>query len=463
MTEVYNSTATMAWPGQPETDFNAHVPMWEALQLPVGPEYARGKGLAQMLREQIEADANSNNNNSGGKSGDEGGDSAGHRADVQRQQQQQKGFIETMKAPTKKTTPRVVDWENFDFSGVGAAKDESPSHPPPTSASKPPQDELDKFFDSFGMSGSKASNSEGFLSVDGPGYNIDGDEDGETDSEVEEKQSLSSGFGLSRSVGGGGGGMAESVNYDDLSSEENASRRRALFQRTAVNGISSPDQVEPRFTTPANYLDQEEFKDHVGVEVWSNYRNQGFEEVDDVVWDDDVYTAQALRHLIAVTDEYLDDHSAAVEAHDEQKHWGRAMRNAFLGEDNQLEPIPEYLTPDKNRGIVYSDEIIEMKGKISLLPLQEEPEVEYKDDVFTHNKEFEVANKIGTIRVQYDWQPRTDLEHVIEEHKLPALQPVIDYINHAGKLVSTKVSTIPTRNSNLTDSQINHLRMYVPA
>lgn len=170
------------------------------------------------------------------------------------------------------------------------------------------------------------------------------------------------------------------------------------------------------------------------------FQNKGFEEVDDEVWDDDVYTAQALRHLIAVTDEYLDDHRAAVTAHDEQKHWGRALRNALLGEDQQREPIPKYLTPDIDRGIVYSDEIVEMKGKISLLPKQEEPEVEYKDDVFTHNKDFEVMNKIGTIRVQYDWQPRQDLQHEIEEHKLPALQPLVDYINHAGKLVSTKVS-----------------------
>ena len=33
-----------------------------------------------------------------------------------------------------------------------------------------------------------------------------------------------------------------------------------------------------------------------------------------------------------------------------------------------LEPIPLYLTPDINRGIKYSDEFIEMKGKVTLHP-----------------------------------------------------------------------------------------------
>lgn len=370
MTEIYNSTATMAWPGQPETDFNAVRPMWEELQLPIGPQYARGKGLLDTLREQIEADNA-----------------------LQRSEQypdEQHDSAETS-MPIKVHNKEEVDWANFDFSSTD---DRVVSTTPNLPGSG---DDLDMFFETFSTAGAGSA-----------------------------ADSTSA------------GAVAE-PNYDDLSSAENSARRRALFQSTAVNGISSPGLVEPPFSTPEEYLTQEEFKDHVGFEVWSTYNNKGFEEVDDVMWDDDVYTAQALKHLIAVTDEYLDDHKAAVVAHDEQKHWGRVMRNAFLGENVTQEPIPKYLTPDADRGIPYSDEIIEMKGKISLLPLQDEPEVEYKDDVFTHNKEFEVMNKIGTIRVQYDWQPRTDLEHVIEEHKLPALQPLIDYINHAGKLVSTKV------------------------
>ena len=46
---------------------------------------------------------------------------------------------------------------------------------------------------------------------------------------------------------------------------------------------------------------------------------------------------------------------------------------------------------------------------------------------------------LGTCRDQYDWLPRTDLEHEVEMEKVPFLQPVIDFVNFAGELVSTKV------------------------
>ena len=45
----------------------------------------------------------------------------------------------------------------------------------------------------------------------------------------------------------------------------------------------------------------------------------------------------------------------------------------------------------------------------------------------------------GTCRDQYDWLPHTDLVHEVEMEKVPFLQPVIDFVNFAGELVSTKV------------------------
>ena len=54
--------------------------------------------------------------------------------------------------------------------------------------------------------------------------------------------------------------------------------------------------------------------------------------------------------------------------------------------------------------------------------------------------EFETMNKIGTIRDQYEWQPTSDpSEWAIEEEKLSKVQPLVDFINHAGELKSTKV------------------------
>ena len=49
-------------------------------------------------------------------------------------------------------------------------------------------------------------------------------------------------------------------------------------------------------------------------------------------------------------------------------------------------------------------------------------------------------NKIGTIRDQYEWQPKSDGSNwLIESEKMPKIQPLVDFINHAGELKSTKV------------------------
>jgi len=51
------------------------------------------------------------------------------------------------------------------------------------------------------------------------------------------------------------------------------------------------------------------------------------------------------------------------------KHWKRLLINKFLNHSSSLiEPIPLYLTPDINRGVKYSNEFIEMKGKVTLHP-----------------------------------------------------------------------------------------------
>ena len=59
MSETYLSTGTMAWPGEPETDFNIKVPVWEQLNLPFGPQHSEGLGmqLPPSLRAEREAEA----------------------------------------------------------------------------------------------------------------------------------------------------------------------------------------------------------------------------------------------------------------------------------------------------------------------------------------------------------------------------------------------------------------------
>ena len=52
--------------------------------------------------------------------------------------------------------------------------------------------------------------------------------------------------------------------------------------------------------------------------MWSNSDPALFEDVDDQLWDEDIYLAQSLHHLSAVTDEYLTDHAALSDASDER-------------------------------------------------------------------------------------------------------------------------------------------------
>ena len=62
------------------------------------------------------------------------------------------------------------------------------------------------------------------------------------------------------------------------------------------------------------------------------------------------------------SDLYLTDHQGKSAQNDERKYWERKMNKILGGEENcDIEDIPSYLTPDADRGVTYSDEIIEMK------------------------------------------------------------------------------------------------------
>ena len=69
--------------------------------------------------------------------------------------------------------------------------------------------------------------------------------------------------------------------------------------------------------------------------------------------------------------------------------------------------------------------------------------IKHKSQIILKNSEFETMNKIGTIRDQYEWQPKGNKDDwLIEEEKMSKVQPLVDFINHAGELKSTKVGKI---------------------
>jgi len=119
------------------------------------------------------------------------------------------------------------------------------------------------------------------------------------------------------------------------------------------------------FVTPKEWLSKPQYKDYVGFEEWSKY---DYVARDAYMYEDDLYMAVTMRHVLEVTDEYLHDHYEQTEAKHEFTFWQRFIERRLWGEDVSVEgmkdPIPPHMTPDIDRGITYSDEIIEMKGEV---------------------------------------------------------------------------------------------------
>jgi hypothetical protein len=187
------------------------------------------------------------------------------------------------------------------------------------------------------------------------------------------------------------------------------------------------------WVTPQSWLDDPAFAEHVGYKEWSTY---AFKALDDEWHPADEYHKQTLEYMLLLTDEYLEDHAEVVEEKNKEKHLNRYLLSFLKNETFTNESIPTYLTPELHRGVAYSDELIEMKGKLSLHPAFSD---DFTQESFVHSETNVMMNKVGTIREQYDWLPRADLEHLIEPEKLEKIAPILRFVNFAADLQSTKV------------------------
>lgn len=192
------------------------------------------------------------------------------------------------------------------------------------------------------------------------------------------------------------------------------------------------------FRTPPEWLSNQEFANHVGFDEWSQYSPEAF---DDSSWQwEDLATVLSTEHLLKITDLYLQDHKELKHKADMRKYWTRLLNAKLSGQNITKEPIPLYLTPDIDRGVTYSDELIEMKSKLVLQTYQPPPRIMFANDSFTPNEELETLNRIGTIRDQYDWSPSVLPEECQIDDSIEAkIAPVLRFINHAAELKSTKV------------------------
>ena len=184
------------------------------------------------------------------------------------------------------------------------------------------------------------------------------------------------------------------------------------------------------------------FQGYVGYDVWGKYGDEDYDDKDNSVWEDDIIAQRTAETLMNATDLYLCDHLKVMKDVEESKYHSKYLRCSVSGNWSTFnDSLPQFLTPDKHHGIKYTDEIIEMKGKKSLLPEYEDNAIAYANDSFTYNTEIEATCEIGTIRDQYDWRPQGDKsEWEIDPDVVTKITPLLNYIGEVAVLRSTKVS-----------------------
>ena len=382
MSQTYLDCGTMAWPGEEETDYNVITPVWKFLNLPFSPA-----GILRAM-EELSQERNS-------------GDFEALSSDL--------GII-------------VSDSEK---SAAGLALATTPV--------------------------GSASGSGSFAAVNDRG-NVEWTQD--TDSSLggdnRNHDALDVDKFFSQIQGAGGGGM------DDEDFDEDEGVPREITSPLEPTETNPQLTRKPKWVTPAAWADDNpEFSDHVDFEVWSKYLWGGADAdanamqkewylADDSVWVDDLVVANSVKQLLEVTEDTLTDHTELVEAVDDLKMWRRMLGFKFSGgadgDEDEIEPIPAYLTPDKEEGVTYSDELIEMKGRVTLAADLAPPAELFADDRFEHNEEFTTINKVGTIREQYDWKvsSRDSKDCEFDEAIIAKIGPVLDYVNHGAELVSTR-------------------------
>lgn len=388
MSENYLATGTMALPDQPETDYNSQVPLWEQLDLPYGPEYLiHNDGL------QVPATEVSKLYIKKEESKEE---------TLKRLIERSKTLPISLEKYTKKTAKNFKKFvDDIDQEIIENFKKEVP---------------LQMTFDESVTEPTATDNSGDALEIDDFFNQVNSKNDIDEEELAEEQEDVS----------------------DDVKATREYSDSAIEYQENAPLPRLDKSKSTTRWKTPQEWLDDPKFRNHVGYEVWSNYDDAAFEEADDQWWDEDVFLAQSVLHINAVTDMYLADHTKLTEGNDERKYWNRLVTSKLTNSNMASEPIPSFLMPDKDRGVEYTDEVIEMKGKLSLQARQELPEIEYASDSFTHNEELIMLNKIGTVREQYDWAP-TDADYAIEEDKVLKILPLLSFANHIAELLSIKV------------------------
>lgn len=397
MSDTYRMTDVMALPDDPLVDYTIKTAIWDRLQLPLTPKKIASAVLGS-------------------------GDLGGLPLPELDQEEEEDAAAAAAAAAQRAMDSAPPDWSTFDFASMDALPETFDDVDDPdgerkllgsatatrTATLEPPSTgeiDVDKFFDNI---------------ADGTALDLLDGVSSATSARAKTAEELEDEYDFQD-------------DYTEAIEQNLTPQMRASKLQNSTRAV-----VCKNFRTPAEWLTKPEFADHVGFEQWSNYSPEMF---DDSLWQwEDLATVLSTEHLLKITDLYLQDHRELKHKADMRKYWTRLLEAKLSGQNVTKEPIPIYLTPDLDRGVTYSDEIIEMKSKLVLQTYQPPPHVMFANDSFTPNEELETLNRIGTIRNQYDWSPSVSPEDCeIDEAIVAKIGPVLRFVNHAAELKSTKV------------------------
>ena len=94
----------MALPGEAETDYSTQLPLWDRLNLPIGPKYYKGKGLEDAIYNQQSQQLKEVKEKKNVKK--------------ERDDREEISQINPNPSPKKKDSSHQIDWENFDFASA---------------------------------------------------------------------------------------------------------------------------------------------------------------------------------------------------------------------------------------------------------------------------------------------------------------------------------------------------------
>lgn len=183
-------------------------------------------------------------------------------------------------------------------------------------------------------------------------------------------------------------------------------------------------------------------EEYIDYDTAQLYNASFFERRGDRWTDDDQYFIESLHWMNNYTDLFLNDWHQVEEWIDEMKYQSMVEYAELYGLPVAKEPIPEFLTPDKYRGVNYSMELIERFSRITLKPVtyyDEHPREQWENETFDANPDVTAVRPIGSMRVQYDWQPSDNRTFSIDPVMAEILEPLHEFASGLVELQSTSV------------------------